>query len=266
MKTLLISILFASGLMVLHSAPQSDLWEYWDKSNDGDTRTIDHGEFQFILDTYRNKGSESEVAKVNYASISQQDKQRLVQYIQGLSHLDILGYNRDEQFAYWVNLYNALTINLILENYPVKSIRKISKPWDQKIVTIDALDLSLNDIEHRILRPRWKDPRIHFAVNCASIGCPDLPSLAMTGENSEQILTRSMEIYLNHPRGLTFQRGKLYLSSIFDWYSVDFGDDEQAVIEFISRYYDFREIESAAGKSVYDLKVKYSYDWDLNEN
>lgn len=266
MKKILISILFTLSLMSLHSGPQADLWDYWDKSNDGDTRTIDHDEFQFILDTYRYKSSDSEVAKVKYNSFTQQDQQGLTQYIESLSSLDILQYNRNEQFAYWVNLYNALTINLILENYPVTSIRKISKPWDRTIVSINGLDLSLNDIEHRILRPRWRDPRIHFVVNCASLGCPDLPSQAMTGENREELLSRSMEIYLNHPRGITFERGKLKLSSILDWYSVDFGEDERAVLEFISGYYDFSEIESDAGRSLFDIKVKYDYDWDLNEN
>lgn len=265
MKKIMISILLAFSLTALCAAPQSELWDYWDKSNDGDLRTIDHSEFDFFLKSYRNKDRESEVAKVDYGSVTVQDKQRLSQYIEEMSNLDILAYNRNEQFAYWVNLYNAMTINLILENYPVKSIRKISKPWDQKIVNIENLDLSLNDIEHRILRPRWKDPRIHFVVNCASIGCPDLPPIAMTGENREELLSSSMERYLNHPRGIALDRGKLKLSSIFDWYSADFGEDERSVVEFISRYYDFTEIENTAGKSVYDLKVKYDYDWDLNE-
>jgi hypothetical protein len=252
-------------IALLHAAPQADLWNYWDRSDEGDTRIIDHRSFQNFLDTYRIKENDSQVAKVDYKSVSEQDRERLYQYTQALSQLNIREYNRKEQFAYWVNLYNALTINLILDNYPVKSIRKLSRPWDRHLITINGLDLSLNDIEHRILRPRWKDPRIHFVVNCASMGCPDLPSLVLSAENSEEILSKSTTNYLNHPRGISLDQKKLKISSIFNWYSEDFGIDDKGIVNFLSMYYDFSEIENSTGKSRYDLSFKYEYDWDLNE-
>lgn len=265
MKKITIIVLLAINLIALHSAPQADLWEYWNTSNDEDTRTIDHNDFKLFLDSYRIKENDSDVAKVDYGSVSDQDRWLLIKYIQTLSRLNIREYNSSEQFAYWVNLYNSLTINLILDNYPINSIRKISKPWDQELIIIDGLELSLNDIEHRILRPIWKDPRIHFVVNCASLGCPDLPPEPMTSTNNEEILSNSTTLYLNHPRGISLENGKLKLSSIFKWYADDFGKDEKELIDFLSFYYNFSNIESSTGKSPYELKLKYEYNWDLNK-
>jgi Protein of unknown function, DUF547 len=264
-KKLLMSVFLTCSLSFLFSAPQSDLWKYWDSSNEKDTRSIDHGEFQVFLDKYRIKENDTEIARVDYASVSENDRALLIQYIDGLSQLSILEFNRKEQFSYWVNLYNAATIHIILDNYPVRSIRKISKPWDRKLVNIYGKDLSLNDIEHRILRPIWNDPRIHFVVNCASMGCPDLPSFALTAENKEEILSLSTEMFLNHKRGISLDRGVLKLSSIFDWYAVDFGKDDKELVNFLSQYYNFDEIEMLSGKSKYKLKIRYGYDWDLNE-
>lgn len=264
-KKILMSVFLTCSLPFLYSAPQSDLWEYWDSSNEKDTRSISHEEFQVFLNAYRVKESDTEIARVDYGSVSESDRGLLSQYIENLSQLNILEFNRKEQFSYWVNLYNAVTIRLILDNYPVKSIRKIYKPWDRKHVIIQGKELSLNDIEHRILRPIWNDPRIHFVVNCASMGCPDVPAYALTAENQEEILSLSTDTFLNHKRGISLERGALKLSSIFDWYAVDFGKDQDELLDFLSQYYNFDEIEELSGKSIYKLKIRYDYDWDLNE-
>ena len=264
-KYLIFPFLLTLSLAVLYPAPQAELWDYWNSSNETEAKTIDHGAFQSFLDAYR-KGEESlEAARVDYASVSEQDRQLLIEYTRGLARLNILEYSRAEQFAYWVNLYNALTISMILENYPLKSIRKISKPWDRTLISINGLDLSLNDIEHRILRPQWKEPRIHFVVNCASIGCPDLPNRVLTARNSEEILAESTRAYINNRRGIALEGGKLQLSSIFDWYAEDFGKDKRALVDFLSLYYDFDKLEESTGKSPYDLRWKYRYHWDLND-
>lgn len=103
-------------------------------------------------------------------------KQQLKRYIQQMASLDPRDYKKQEQFAYWVNLYNALTVQLVLDNYPTSSIKKLGKgffsfgPWDDDIIRVAGKKLTLNDIEHRILRPIWRDKRIHYVVNCASLG------------------------------------------------------------------------------------------------
>ena len=157
-------------------------------------------------------------------------------YIEQLAGIDPRAYRRIEQKAYWINLYNALTVKLIVDHYPVGSITTLGKtlgafgPWDDHLITLAGQTLSLNDIEHRILRPLWKDPRIHFAVNCASYGCPDLQDIAFTAENIETLLNKAATDYLSHPRGAHFDGDELVLSSIFDWYAEDFGANQQEVL------------------------------------
>ena len=121
--------------------------------------------------------------------------------------------NQSEQFAYWVNLYNAKTVDLVVAHYPVRSIRDIgisgllaTGPWGKKVVRVEGVDLSLDDVEHKILRPLWRDPRIHYAVNCASAGrCPNLARSAYTGASLEAMLKVAARDYVNSPRGASIQ-------------------------------------------------------------
>jgi hypothetical protein len=174
-----------------------------------------------------------------------------------------------EQLVFWINLYNALTVKVILEHYPVESIRNIdispgffsNGPWGKKFIKIENVKISLNDIEHRILRPIWKDPRIHYAVNCASIGCPNLQKFAFTAENVENLLTKAAKEYINHPRGVKVDDGELTVSSIYIWFSSDFGSSDIEILSHLKQYAspglriqleDFNKISS------------HDYDWTLN--
>ncbi len=153
--TLLLLSLFSFNSF---SAPKSELWSYWNVSNENSTQVIDHSAWQNILD--HNLVTEGENHLFRYASISDKDKQTLNQYLQSLAKLDPRQLNRQEQFAYWVNLYNALTVKLIIDNYPIESITKLGGlfsfgPWNEKVRSINTVPLTLNDIEHRILRPIW---------------------------------------------------------------------------------------------------------------
>jgi hypothetical protein len=174
-----------------------------------------------------------------------------------------------EQFAYWINLYNAGTVQLILDSYPVKSIRDIkpgglfsSGPWDAKLFTVEGEALSLNDIEHRILRPIWKDPRIHYVVNCASFSCPNLQGAAFTAENLEALLDQSARSYVNSSRGVALSGNRLTLSSIYDWYGYDFGRNEAEVLAHLRRY---AGPELASQLAAFKGRINYRYDWSLNE-
>ncbi len=162
-------------------APSAKLWERWIAHDPNATAGIDHGTWNRFLKTYVSDGDDG-VYRVAYGRVTGADKRVLEDYVAGLAATPISGYARAEQLAYWINLYDALTVKVVLDHYPVDSIRDIDispglfadGPWDRKLVEIEGEDVSLNDIEHRILRPIWRDPRIHYAVNCASIGCPDL--------------------------------------------------------------------------------------------
>ena len=205
-----------------------------------------------------------------YDAVSDADKKRLDDYLSSLSAIPISRYSRDEQRAYWINLYNALTVDVVLEHYPVESIRDISispglfsvGPWGKKLISVEGEQLSLDDIEHRILRPIWKDPRIHYAVNCASLGCPSLMPQAFTASNSEELLNRGAMDFINSEHGARFDEGeRLTVSSIFDWYQDDFGGNEAGVIAHLRSY---ARPPLAAKLAAVDEVYDYDYDWRLN--
>lgn len=185
--------------------------------------------------------------------------------------VEVSSLNRSEQKAFWINLYNGLTVKLILDHYPVESIRDIdlspgifSKgPWDAKLLKIEGQELSLNDIEHRILRPIWRDNRVHYALNCASLGCPNLQPKAFTPQNIEQMLEKSAHEYINHPRGLSFARNRLIVSSIYFWFQADFGDSEKGIIQHLKKYMSPENLKKL--KALKKKRTTHKYDWNLNE-
>jgi hypothetical protein len=201
--------------------------------------------------------------------VSQEDRARLKGYVDYLAALSPTAMNRDRQLAYWINLYNAFTVSLVLEHMPVASIRDIDispglfsdGPWDAKLLAIQGEKVSLNDIEHRILRPVWRDSRIHYAVNCASIGCPDLQPEAYTAENTDDLLERGARAFINHPRGARFDGGKLRVSSIYKWFAEDFGDSPEGVVAHLMKYADEPLRSRLEG---YRGRLAYGYDWSLN--
>ena len=250
-------------------APKSELWERWAQHEPNDRRTIAHDAWNRFLDAYMTR-SDDGVIRVAYASVSDRDRALLDEYIDGLATIEISKYSRDEQFAYWVNLYNAVTVKVVLDHYPVKSIRDIDispglfadGPWRKDLVEVEGETLSLDDIEHRILRPVWGDPRIHYAVNCAAVGCPNLQLKAFTTENTEQLLELAARDFVNHPRGVHVEQGRVTLSSIYNWFASDF-EQGGGVLEHVKRHAMpalRAELEGIEHISDYD------YDWSLNDN
>lgn len=241
------------------AAPKSDLWAYWQQSNETNQATINHQTWQDILEQYVVVSGQNHLFA--YQAVTPIDKQRLDSYIEQLSQLNPKEYSQAVQYAYWVNLYNAVTVDLILDAYPVKSITKLGGffsfgPWDEEVVTIEGKALTLNDIEHRILRPIWNDPRTHYAVNCASLGCPNLQTQAFTAQNTDQLLEQAAKAFINSPKGVELNEKGLKLSSIYDWFASDFAVDG-GVINHIKRY-------SPNLNATLD-NVQYDYDWTLNQ-
>ncbi len=271
-----LTVVFSALLLVLsslilsvnvHAAPTSELIDFWDESDEENTNTIDHSKWQTVLDTYLVSNHPSGINRFNYKAVSKADKSALESYISDLKNTDPREYNLAEQKAYWINLYNALTVNLILDNYPVKSITKLGGffsfgPWDKEIITIEGETLTLNNIEHGILRPIWKDNRIHYAVNCASMGCPNLSATAFTAENTEALLDQSAKDYVNHTRGVKIEGDKMQVSSIYEWYKVDFGGTDASLIEHLKLY---AEPQLQEKLNSFSGKITDSYDWSLNQ-
>lgn len=249
-------------------APQPQLWSRWTVHNDASAKSIDHGAWSRFLGANLRSGPGG-VSLVAYGRVSGKDRKALNDYIAGLSSLPISRYSRREQLAYWINLYNALTLKTVLSHYPVKSIRDIDispgpfadGPWKRKLVTVEGQEVSLDDIEHRILRPIWKDPRVHYAVNCASMGCPSLQGQAFTARSTPSLMERAARDYVNSPRGVGIDGGRLVLSSVYNWFGSDFADDG-GVIAHLRRY---AAPELAAELERFDSADDYTYDWRLND-
>ena len=257
---------FGSGERLF--APSADLWKRWQAHDATSTAVIDHGIWDRLLKKLVVPG-ENGLTLFRYGAASQADRQDLSQYVAFLTALPISTYNRAEQKAYWINFYNALTVKLVLDHYPVQSIRDIDispgffsdGPWGKKLVTVEGEKISLNDIEHRILRPIWQDNRVHYAVNCASIGCPNLEAMAYGGPSLDARLDSAAKAYINSPRGVAITGGAITVSKIYDWFIADFGDDEKSVLAHLKKYAApaLRRQLSAIGK-IDDV----AYDWRLN--
>lgn len=250
----------------LQAAPDAELWPRWQAHDaDNDTR-IDHRAWGAILRAYLYQGEDG-INRFNYAGVSETDREILDAYVEQMAQVKISGHNRAVQRAYWINLYNALTVREILRFFPVSSIRDISSgffsfgPWNKKLIEIEGEILTLNDIEHRILRPIWRDARIHYALNCAALGCPNLQLSVYTGGNTEAMLDSAAREFVNHPRGVRVVDGKLQVSSIYTWFIDDFGGDDAGVIAHLRQYAD-----SALAKSLQGIRRidNDDYDWSLN--
>lgn len=251
-------------------APKSKSWEKWAAHQDSSRKQLNPDPWKVFLEKYLDTTADDRTHRLRYGKVSKADRNALESYLVELQAEPVSSFNRHEQKAYWINLYNAMTVAVVLRNYPVGSIRDIrlsnsvfkSGPWDAEIMRVEGVELSLNDIEHRILRPLWKDNRVHFALNCASLGCPNLATVPFTAANSEALLNRGAEDFTQSERGASFDGKTLVLSGILDWYKEDFGSDRDKVVDFISRYSD-----PVVRKKLQDFKggMKYRYDWKLND-
>lgn len=252
-----------------HSAPKAELWPRWAAHDDASTTRVDHVVWDTFVHRYVQTSADG-INRVPYAQVDRANHTVLDQYVQRLQHVKVSTLARTEQRAYWINLYNATTIDTVLDHYPVASILRIDispgwfarGPWGRKLLRIEGEDVSLDDIEHRILRPIWRDPRTHYAVNCASIGCPNLQREAFTVDNMERLLEAGARAYVNHPRGARIDRGRLFVSSIYEWFKADFGNSDAGVIAHLRRYADGSLARQLAG---IDSIAGDDYDWSLND-
>ncbi|MGB2929721.1 MAG: DUF547 domain-containing protein [Desulfobacterales bacterium] len=223
--------------------------------------TADHSIYATLLEKYVKQG------QVDYQGFKAEEE-KLDQYLKLLEKTDSDNLSRNEQFAFYVNAYNAWTIKLILSGHPrVKSIKDLGNifksPWKKKICRIDDDVITLDDIEHKILRPRFKDPRVHFAINCAALSCPPLISEPYRGDTLDRQLDHSVRTFINNPQRNYLEDNTLYISKIFKWFPEDFNND---VIGFLIKYAKEdleKELEAKRSK----IKIKYLYyDWSLNGN
>ncbi len=212
---------------------------------------IDHSVFSELLQRYVSING-----NVNYNGFRSEWK-TLSAYIEGLNkNLPNEDSSRQEKLAYWINAYNAMTIDLILRNYPVKSIKDIKDPWKQRLWKLGDKWYNLDEIEHQIIR-KMDEPRIHFALVCAAVSCPRLYNKAFTGENLENDLSKLTREFLTDTSKNSISENSLELSKIFQWFSKDFKQNG-SLIDFLNQYSDVKISPKAK-------KRFKTYNWDLNE-
>ena len=212
---------------------------------------IDHSEWTKILQLYV-----SESGKVNYSAFKN-NREFLENYLDNLAnHAPNKNWSNAETKAYWINAYNAYTIQLILDNYPLKSIKDLNDPWDQTFFKINGKMMSLNTIEHKILRPMG-DPRIHFAIVCASESCPKLLNYAYAAETLNIQLDQAARDFINDASKNSITASKITISKLFKWFKSDFPEGE-AFITYLNTY--------STLKINPETKINYqNYNWSLNE-
>jgi hypothetical protein len=235
----------------------------------------DHTEmFDALLARYVVAGADG-IARVRYQAWrnATDDMAALRAYVRWLEGQKPSDMSAPEAITFWSNLYNAVTLEVVLENYPVRSIRDIRSegdgadnalgPWKASRVIVEGRALSLHAIEHDILRAQFADPRIHYAINCASVSCPNLPQRAWRADSLDEALDDAARRYINHVRGVRIlPSGDIEASSIFQWYRADFGDNSQTVLAHQAQYAEgpLADALARAGKI-----AAYDYDWSLND-
>ncbi|MDG2433770.1 DUF547 domain-containing protein [Flavobacterium sp.] len=193
---------------------------------------------------------------VNYKGF-QKDSKALSAYLSELAAaVPTKSWSRIATLAYWINAYNAYTVKLIIDNYPTKSIKDINDPWGKKFITLEGKKYSLEGIENEILR-KMDEPRIHFAINCASVSCPNLLNEAYTESKLEQQLKTATKSFINDKSKNTITASKIEVSKIFDWFAGDF-KSKGGVIDFLN--------QSSSTKISGNAQVTFKeYNWNLNE-
>jgi len=210
-----------------------------------------HSKWNELLQTYvSNQGN------VDYKGFKK-DATLLRNYINSLSEtIPNKSWSKEEILAYWINAYNALTVDLIIRNYPVKSIKDIKNPWEQRLWKLGDRMYSLEEIEHEVLR-KMNEPRIHFAIVCASYSCPKLENKAFTAENLETQLTKATKEFLADTKRNEISKSSIKISKIFSWFSKDFTQNG-SIIDFLNQYSEVTISPNA--------KKRYKdYNWALNE-
>ncbi len=185
------------------------------------------------------------------------ESETLHQYLEQLGSYEVNeNWSKEKKLAYYINLYNAATVKLILDNYPIASIMDINKPWGKAWIKQGRQLISLGEIEHNILR-KMNEPRIHFAINCASISCPRLLNEAFTADRVEQQLATVTKEFINDPNRNIISANKIELSRIFKWYKKDF-ENHGSLVAYLNQY-----LKSPIDP---DAKIDFlKYNWSLNE-
>ena len=226
----------------------------------------DHSAFDRLLKAHVRPDAQA-YNRVDYRGVKA-DLGALRAYVASLEAADPASLSRNEAHAYWINLYNAKTLEVVAEAFPVASIKKInlggsflfgSGPWKARLMRVSGRELSLDDVEHEIVRALFQDKMSHYGLNCASYSCPNLAISAFTGDNVDALLRRNAVDYVNHPRGVAVDNGRITASKIYSWYAGDFGGKGRLKDHWSS----LASPDKAAAIAAASISG-YEYDWSIN--
>jgi hypothetical protein len=265
-KVLLLLMLLLTGLA--HATFYKNLWPQWEINNPLSKEIISHQLWQDFLNR-RVITNDENINLVDYAHMTQTDLTLLKDYLKSMAQINIDNYNRAEQLAYWINVYNALTVQTVANYYPISNIQEVNispglfsvGPWGANLITLKDTALSLDDINNRIIRPIWNDPRTHYTLNNASIGAPNLSRKAYQGPILEEQLNHAASTYINSLRGVSVIEGRLIISKLYDWYEEDFGGTKQDVVTHLLQF--AKEPLQSQLKHINTID-SYIYNWHIN--
>lgn len=250
--------------LVAKSKLHNKIWLQHDPASDFQ---VNHDYWDQFLNKYTSINARG-INLVSYSRVTSSDRQALKSYLGYLQSIDVAKLNRNEQYAFWMNLYNASIVNIVLDNLPLKSVLDIKSnlldlkgPFNDQVAVMYGLSLTPDTIESGIVRPIWKDARLHYGFNCAALSCPNLYAEAFRGDMVDQQLDAAARSFMNDPRGIRVENGELIASKIFFWYSDDYGNSDKAILNHIRHY---AEPELATSLATFKNIDRYEYDWTLN--
>ena len=265
-KYIIILMLLTTG--IAHASFYKNLWPKWEVNNPYSQKVICHQLWQEFLNR-RVFSNEEYINLIDYSHMTQTDLNLLKNYLKSMSEIDIDNYNRNEQLAFWINVYNALTTQIIANYYPVSTVQEINispglfsiGPWGANLITIKGTPLTLDDINNRIIRAIWNDPRTHYALNNGTIGAPNLGQKVYEGKTLQEQLNNAASNYINSLRGVNVIEGKLIISKLYNLYEEDFGGTKQDVLFHLLQF--AKEPLRSQLKHINTID-SYMYNWHIN--
>jgi hypothetical protein len=246
----------------------TEAWDRWVAHEPTSTRVLDHRPLDAILARHLRYRSDG-IALFPYGEVPLTEQEALDDYIRWLTDTQVGRLNRREQYAYWINLHNVLLLRLVMRRYLVMSVRDIAigtgpfadNAWQAKLVAVRGVPVSLSDIVDRILRPIWRDPRVHYGLSLAAVGGPNLLAHAFTGANIDRLLDDAAVEFVNHPRGVRVEARGLVLSGLYDRYRGDFGTSVDTMVKHVRLYAAPPISNQVAGLA----RARFEFDWSLND-
>lgn len=252
-----------------HAAPKAELIKFWNDNEPLSTMQVDHNPWQEILTAYVDDQHASGINRFDYSAVTASDARKLKEYLAAIQKIEPRQLNPNEAKAYWINMFNAVLVDKVVDTYQSgsrRAIRRIlnggirSSGWGKEVAEVVMQSISLNDIEHGILRPIWNDHRIHFALSANTVSGANIQKTAFSGNNIEELLEKARVEFFQHPRSVRVNGNRMILNSIFEWYASDFASNKRALLAYISENVSEDKRQAIRGLT----KIRYDYSWNLN--